>query len=134
MMYAISGLSSFISGLGIGGGAVFILLSELFNLENIDVIRTYNLVLFVSLGITIIIRNRKNSKIVNREIFKEFFFIVIGCVFGFFVSRIMPQKMLKISFYLMMIAIGIYEVISCLINLKNGKNIIGKEWKRYGIY
>ena len=53
MIYIIAGISSFLSGIGIGGGAVFILLSMLFKITDWNTVRTYNLLLFISVGIVI---------------------------------------------------------------------------------
>ena len=64
MIYIIAGISSFLSGIGIGGGAVFILLSMLFKITDLNTAKTYNLLLFISVGIVISI---KNFKIIKKE-------------------------------------------------------------------
>ena len=62
MIYFIASLSSFLSGMGIGGGSSFIILTLLFELLNIDQARRYNLVLFISVEIRIIFKNLENYK------------------------------------------------------------------------
>ncbi len=48
MIYIIACASSFLSGLGIGGGSIFILFSMLFKLLDLNEARAYNLLLFIS--------------------------------------------------------------------------------------
>ena len=63
MIYLIACISSYLSGLGIGGGASFIILVLLFNLLNINEARAYNLLLFISTGLVIFFKNFKKEKI-----------------------------------------------------------------------
>ena len=127
MIYILSSVSSFISGMGIGGGAAFMLFSTLFNLLDINNSRTYNLILFVSLGVSIILKNIKNNKVFDKDYFKTIIMIIGGCVVGFLLNKIISEKILKICFYCFMIVISGYEIISCLITMKNEKNNIRKE-------
>ena len=127
MIYFLEAISGFLSGLGIGGGAVFILFSTLFNLLDINNSRAYNLIIFVSFGISLFFKEIKNKKMINLEYFITLIEIVIGCVIGYFLNRIIPEKPIKVCFYIFMIIIGIYELVFGLIGLKNGKNNKGKE-------
>lgn len=125
-IYILSGISSFLSGMGIGGGAAFIIFATMLNILDISSARAYNLILFVAIGISIIIKNI-NKKIFNKEYFKTLFIIIIGCIIGYLINKSMPEKIIKICFYSFMIIIGGYEIISCLITIKNEKNNIRKE-------
>ena len=69
IIYFIAALSSFLSGMGIGGGSIFILLSILFNILDLNEARTYNLLLFISVGIII---SLKNFKQINNQKSKNF--------------------------------------------------------------
>ena len=69
MIYFLEAISGFLSGLGIGGGAVFILFSTLFNLLDINNSRAYNLIIFVSFGISLFFKEIKNKKMINLEYF-----------------------------------------------------------------
>ena len=122
MIYFIACLSSFLSGMGIGGGSSFIILVLLFNLLNIDQARTYNLVLFISVGISIIFKNLKKYKIFDKKYFKSLFLIIIGCIVGIVLNKYINPEQLKRYFYFFMIIIGIYEIITSLINIKNENN------------
>ncbi len=122
MIYFIACLSSFLSGMGIGGGSSFIILSLLFELLNIDQARTYNLILFISVGIFIIFKNLKNKKIFDKKYFKSLFFIIIGCILGMILNKYINSEQIKKFFYMFMLIIGIYEIITSLINIKNENN------------
>ena len=125
MIYFIACLSSFLSGMGIGGGSSFIILSLLFELLNIDQARTYNLILFISVGIFIIFKNLKNKKIFDKKYFKSLFFIIIGCILGMILNKYINSEQIKKFFYMFMLIIGIYS----LINIKNENNNYKKgEW------
>ena len=129
MIYFIACLSSFLSGMGIGGGSSFIILSLLFELLNIDQARTYNLILFISVGIVIIFKNLKNKKIFDKKYFKSLFFIIIGCILGMILNKYINSEQIKKFFYMFMLIIGIYEIITSLINIKNENNNYKKgEW------
>ena len=129
MIYFIACLSSFLSGMGIGGGSSFIILSLLFELLNIDQARTYNLILFISVGIFIIFKNLKNKKIFDKKYFKSLFFIIIGCILGMNLNKYINSEQIKKFFYMFMLIIGIYEIITSLINIKNENNNYKKgEW------
>ena len=122
MIYFIASLSSFLSGMGIGGGSSFKILTLLFELLNIDQARTYNLVLFISVGISIIFKNLKNYKIFNKKYFKSLFLIIVGCILGIILNKYINQEQIKKYFYFFMLIIGIYEIITSLINMKNENN------------
>lgn len=122
MIYLIACIASFLSGIGIGGGSSFIILALLFELLSIDEARTYNLLLFIAVGIAIIFKNLKNQKIFDKNYFKSLFFIIIGCICGIILNRFIEQEQIKKFFYLFMLIIGIYEIITSLINIKNEKN------------
>lgn len=122
MIYIISCLSSVLSGMGIGGGSAFILLSILLNLVDINAARTYNLILFISTGIVTFFIRFKKDKVLNKNYFKTIFFILIGCVIGWIINSQINERILKVIFYVFMIIIGGYELIFSLIQLKKEKN------------
>ncbi len=122
MIYIISCISSLLSGMGIGGGSAFILLSILLNLVDINAARTYNLILFISTGIITFFIRFKKDKVLNKSYFKTIFFILIGCIIGWIINGHINEMVLKIVFYIFMIFIGGYELIFSLIQLKSEKN------------
>lgn len=126
MIYIIACISSFLSGLGIGGGSVFILLTILFKLLNLNEARMYNLLLFISVGIIVSIKNFRNIKDDKKKYFKGIVFLAIGAIGGAFASNYISEKVTKIIFYIFLLLIGIYEIIVSLKNIKMVKNIIVK--------
>lgn len=126
MIYIIAGISSFLSGIGIGGGAVFILLSMLFKITDLNTAKTYNLLLFISVGIVISIKNFKIIKKEGKKYIKYLILLVVGAIFGTKINNCMPEKITRILFYIFMLIIGGYEIIVSLKQIKEGKNIIKK--------
>ncbi len=122
IIYFIAALSSFLSGMGIGGGSIFILLSILFNILDLNEARTYNLLLFISVGIIISLKNFKQINNQKSKYLKGIFFIGIGALTGAFFSKYVPEKILKILFYIFLMIIGLYEIIVSLKNIKLDKN------------
>lgn len=122
IIYFIAALSSFLSGMGIGGGSIFILFSILFNVLGLNEARTYNLLLFISVGIIISLKNFKQIKKQKNKYLKGIFFIGIGALSGAFFSKYVPEKILKILFYIFLMIIGLYEIIVSLKNIKLDKN------------
>lgn len=126
MIYIIACISSFLSGLGIGGGAVFILTTMLFNILQLNEARTYNLLCFISVGIIISFKNFKSIKNEKIKYIKTFIFLCIGAILGSILSNYISEKITKILFYFFLLIIGVYEIIVSLKNVKNDKNIIKK--------
>lgn len=124
MIYFIACLSSFLSGMGIGGGSIFILFSTLLDLLSLDETRAYNLLLFISVGIIVTIRNVSIIKKEKLKYIKLILFLIIGAIIGAFLGKNISEKMTKIFFYCFMLVIGIYEIIVSLKRLKNDKNIL----------
>ncbi len=126
MIYLIACISSFLSGLGIGGGSVFILLSMMFKLLDLNEARAYNLLLFISVGIIISLKNIKNIKKEKKKYIKSIFFLAIGAIIGAFSSNFISERITKVLFYIFLLLIGLYEIIVSLKNIKMHKNIIMK--------
>lgn len=122
MIYLIACIASYLSGIGIGGGSSFIILTFLFNLLDTNSARTYNLLLFISVGIVIFFKNFKKQKLINKDYIKTFVFILIGCILGIILNKFVAEENLKKYFYIFMLIIGIYEIISSLLAIKKDKN------------
>lgn len=127
MMYFISAISSFLSGLGIGGGAIFILITSIVGSLDLNQARAYNLVLFVAVGIVCFIKNFKQEDVGNKAYFKQLFIILIGCGIGVILNKFIDENSIKFYFYILMILIGLYEIISSLVskNSTNNNNVKG---------
>ena len=122
MIYFVALISSFLSGLGVGGGSLFALLSIMLKMANLDEIRTYNLAMFVFLGGVLAIKNRKELKNDKIKITKMLIFVVIGSFLGTKVSNYVSPKNTIIIFNALMLGLGIYEIIASLKNLNTEQN------------
>lgn len=120
--------SGIIAGMGIGGGSIFILLSTIFNVFNQKEAQSYNLIMFIVVGISSTFFNLKNKNI-DKKIFKKLIIpVCLGSIIGVNLLKFIDEKKLKIIFYIFMILIGGYEIISSLKNIFTAKtNNNGKE-------
>jgi len=118
-------IAGIITSLGMGGGAILILLLTLF--MNIDqhISQATNLIFFIPTAITSIIINMKNKQIdfkVSKDII---IFGIIGAVIGSYIAVRLPSKNLKKFFgiFLLLIAIfQIYEIYTLYIKKKKTNN------------
>ena len=122
MIYFVALISSFLSGLGVGGGSLFALLSIMLKMANLNEIRAYNLAMFVFLGGVLAIKNRKELKNDKIKITKMLIFVVIGSFLGTKVSNYVSPKNTIIIFNALMLGLGIYEIIASLKNLNTEQN------------
>lgn len=121
-MILISLFSGIIAGMGIGGGSIFILLSTIFNVFEHKQAQAYNLIMFIIVGISATISNLKNKKI-DKEMFKKLIIpVCFGSVSGILLVKVIDEKMLRVAFYVFMLFIGSYEIISSLKKIINAKN------------
>lgn len=123
MIYIISAVSSVLSGMGIGGGSLFILLVLLFNFINLNEARTYNLAMFAGVGIVMSLKKIPCIKKNKRKYFKAIVVIAISSFIGFYLNKFIEQNLIKKIFYYFMLSIGVYEIIVSLKNIKKDKNM-----------
>ena len=97
-------------------------MSILFNLLELNEARTYNLLLFISVGIIVSFKNLNQIKSDKKKYLKGIVFIGMGALLGAFISKYVPEKSLKVLFYIFLLLIGIYEIIVSLKNIKLDKN------------
>ncbi len=118
-------IAGIITSLGMGGGAILILLLTLF--MNIDqhISQATNLIFFIPTAITSIIINMKNKQIdfkVSKDII---IFGIIGTVIGSYIAVRLSSQNLKKFFgiFLLLIAIfQIYEIYTLYIKKKKTNN------------
>jgi len=127
MFIIISTISSIIAGMGIGGGAVFVLLTTMFLDIGQKEAQTLNLILFVAVGISATISNFKNKNIDFKIMKKAVPFLILGSLLGSSMFRKLNETTLRSYFLYFLVLIGIYEIITSLINIKKGKN--NNKWK-----
>lgn len=118
----ISTFSGIIAGMGVGGGSIFILLSTIFDIFEHKEAQAYNLIMFIVVGISATILNFKNKKL-NKDMFKKLIVpICIGSICGILLVKVIKEETLRLAFYIFMLFIGSYEIISSLKNIFSAKN------------
>lgn len=113
-------ISGIISGMGIGGGSIFILLVTMFDLFGQKEAQAYNLIIFIAIGILTTIVGFKNENIDKKLLKKLFIPIMLGSLIGSFIIRYIEEEKLRNAFYIFIFLTGIYEIVISL------KNIISK--------
>lgn len=111
-----------LAGMGIGGGSIFILLTTTFNIFAHKQAQAYNLIMFIVVGISTTIVNIKNKKIDKILLKKLIVPTCIGSIIGIIIVKFINEDILQKMFYVFMIIIGIYEIISSLKNIIKTKN------------
>lgn len=115
-------ISGMIAGMGIGGGSVFILLTTIFDLLDQREAQFYNLVMFIAVGFVSTIYNIKNKNIDVKTLIKLLLPVCAGSITGIILLKLFDENILKKFFYLFMIIIGLYEIISSLKKIFITKN------------
>lgn len=121
LLVIIALFSGTIAGMGIGGGSIFILLTTIFSIFEHKEAQSYNLIMFVIVGIFATISNFKNKNI-DKDLLKKLIIpVVLGSIIGIILVKRIDEKILKYIFYGFMLLIGFYEIISSLKNIKKEK-------------
>ena len=115
-------IGSILASMGVGGGGIFIILTTMFLKADQKEMQFLNLIMFVTAGIIASISNVKNG-----DIFKDIFIkvtplLLVGVFLGNLAVKKIDSEKLSIYFLIFMIAIGVYEIISSLIRIKNANN------------
>ena len=121
LLVIIALFSGIIAGMGIGGGSIFILLTTIFSIFEHKEAQSYNLIMFVIVGIFATISNFKNKNI-DKDLLKKLIIpVVLGSIIGIILVKRIDEKILKYIFYGFMLLVGFYEIISSLKNIKKEK-------------
>lgn len=118
----ISVVSALLSGMGIGGGAIFVILSTLLLGFEQKEAQAINLIMFLAAGISSTIFNLKNN-LVEKNICKKILpLIIIGGFIGTILVKNIESEDLRLYFGVFMAFIGGYEIISSVVSIKKAKN------------
>ena len=118
----IASISSLLTGMGMGGGSLFIIFGLMFLNYSQKLLQGFNLIMFISSGLSATISNFKNKKI-DKSICKKILpGLIIGCIIGTYMALRINEDNLRKYFLIFITIIGLYEIISSLINIKNAKN------------
>lgn len=115
--------SALLSGMGIGGGTLFVMLSTLLLGLDQKTAQAVNLIMFLSAGISSAIFNFKN-KVIEKKLLKQILpLVIIGSFAGTIIVKNIQNENLRLYFSMFMALLGAYEIISSVINIKKAKNI-----------
>ena len=118
----ISAISALLSGMGIGGGAILVILFTLLLGFEQKEAQAINLVMFLATGISSTVLNLKN-KLIEKSLFKKMIpLVIMGCFLGTILVKNIQSESLKIYFSIFMALIGAYEIISSVKYIKKEKN------------
>ncbi len=115
-------ISSILASMGVGGGGIYIILGTMFLSIEQKEMQLLNLFMFISSGIIASIINIKNKNIYKKMFFKIIPFLLIGVLIGNSIVKKIDSKNLQKYFLVFMMILGLYEIISSLIRIKNAKN------------
>lgn len=107
-------ISGIITGLGMGGGSILILILVAFMSVSQHVAQATNLIFFIPTAVIAIIIHIKNKNI-DKPIGKKLLFTtIIGSALGAYLTNLVePQKLTK-YFGIFLLIIGIYEIITTI--------------------
>ncbi len=115
-------ISGIIAAAGIGGGSIYIMLSTLLLSMEQKQAQGYNLIMFVVVGIAATIQNILSKNFDKKIFLKLIFFVIIGCIIGIYIAYKIDEENIRNFFYIFMLFIGFYEIISSIINIVKAKN------------
>lgn len=115
-------ISSILAGMGIGGGALFVILLTNMNKLPQKEAQVLNLILFIAVSISATYTNIKEKDIDFGIVKKIIIPLAIGAFIGTEIVKKINDENLKKYFSFFMLLIGIYEIISSLITSNKGNN------------
>lgn len=117
----ISIISGIISGLGMGGGTILIIMLVTFVNINQHIAQTLNLMFFIPTAIIACIVNSKQKIIKYKTAFKIIIPGIVGAIIGANVSIIINAQNLKKYFGIFLILIEIYEIVTIVLEYIKSK-------------
>lgn len=115
-------IAGIVTGLGMGGGTVLILLLTLF--KNIDqhIAQATNLIFFIPTSIAAVIINLKQKNIDLKLTISISFFGIIGAIIGAIFSKNISSEYLRKYFAIFVFVIAIHEIYELLKEYKKKRN------------
>lgn len=123
-------ISGIVTGLGMGGGSILVLVLVSFWAMSQHTAQAANLIFFIPTAIIAILIHIKNNNVDKKTAKKLFLVTVIGAIFGSYLTSMVDASNLKKYFGLFLLIIGVYEIIATIREyLKEKKE--EKTWKIY---
>lgn len=123
MIFLIGLISGICTGIGIGGGAILVLLLDLFLNFNQHSSQAINLICFIPAALLTIFFNIKNKNIDIHFSLPILLFGILGAVIGSLISKNMNVYFLKKLFGIFLIIISICEIFDLYDFIKNKKQL-----------
>lgn len=118
----ISSISCLLAGMGMGGGSLFIIFGLLFLDIPQKELQGLNLIMFIASGLSATVSNLKN-KMIDKKIAKKILpCLIVGSIIGVYIASKIKEGNLRKYFLYFITIIGLYEIISSLIDIKKTKN------------
>ena len=110
ILYILIGfLSGIVTGMGIGGGTILILvLTFIYDIPQQQA-QNINLIYFIPTAIMALIFHIKNKNILTNVAFKLSIFGIVGALVGSYLALIINPKLLREYFAYLLLIMGIYE-------------------------
>lgn len=107
-------ISGIVTGLGMGGGSILVLVLVSFWAMSQHTAQAANLIFFIPTAIIAILIHIKNNNVDKKTAKKLFLVTVIGAIFGSYLTSMVDASNLKKYFGLFLLIIGVYEIIATI--------------------
>lgn len=107
-------ISGIVTGLGMGGGSILILILVAFMSVSQHIAQATNLIFFIPTAVIAIIIHIKNKNVEKQVAKKLFLVTIIGSALGAYLTSFVEAKNLTRYFGIFLLIIGIYEIITTL--------------------
>lgn len=107
-------ISGIVTGLGMGGGSILILILVAFMSVSQHVAQATNLIFFIPTAVIAIIIHIRNKNVEKQVAKKLFLTTVIGSAAGAYLTSFIEAQKLTRYFGIFLLAIGIYEIITTI--------------------
>lgn len=114
-------IAGIVTGLGMGGGTVLILLLSLFSGLEQHIAQATNLVFFIPTSIAAIIMNFKQKNVNLKLAINISFFGIIGAILGSIISNNISSNNLRKYFAIFILIIAIHEIYELYKQYKNNR-------------
>jgi hypothetical protein len=115
-------IAGIITGLGMGGGTILILLLSVFLGQDQHVAQATNLIFFIPTSIAAIYTNLKYKNVNLKLALTVSSFGVLGAIIGATISSAINSAILKKIFAVFILIIAIYEIYRLFMEYKKKKN------------
>lgn len=124
-------ISGIVTGLGMGGGTILILLLSLFMEMEQHIAQATNLIFFIPTSLAAIVINLKQKNVDLKLAFIISIFGIIGAIIGAIVSENLSSENLRKYFAMFIMLIAFYEVYKLYKEYKTNKKTHNNKRQRW---